>query len=69
VQIYNHIRCRRDLIEIQHKEITDEDLEMAVSVDDDVATKCTRNLGVLAKIMKLLVEKLMASGDEEFDGH
>lgn len=42
---------------------------MAVSVDDDVATKCTRNLGVLAKIMKLLVEKLMASGDEEFDGH
>jgi len=42
---YNHIRCRKDLIEIYHKPITDEYLEVLVnednSEDDDNATNCS----------------------------
>jgi hypothetical protein len=34
--------------------------------DHDIATEYNRNQRVLAKIMILLVEKVMASGDEEF---
>ena len=45
---YNHIRCRKDLIVIHHKQITDEDLEELVnkdnSEDDDIAKNCARNL-------------------------
>jgi hypothetical protein len=69
----SHIRCRKDLIEIHHKHITDEDLEDLVteenSKDDDIPKNCTRNLKALAQIMKLLIEKVMACGDEELDEH
>jgi hypothetical protein len=54
----------RQLIEVNRKEMTDEDLDELVFVDnsgdDDVATKCTLNLKTLAEIIKLLVDKVMA---------
>jgi hypothetical protein len=65
---YSHIRCRKDLIEKHPKQITSEDLEELVnedkSKDDDISKNCTRNLKALAQIMKLLIEKIMACGDE-----
>jgi hypothetical protein len=60
-------------MEINHKQIIDEDFEELVnennSKDDDIATNCTRNLKALAQIMKLLIEKVMECGDEELDEH
>jgi hypothetical protein len=68
---HSHIRCRKDLMEINSKQITDEDFEELVnennSKDDDIATNCNRNLKALAQIMKLLIEKVMECGDEELD--
>jgi hypothetical protein len=35
------------------------------SNDDDIAANCTRNLKALAQIIKTLIEKVMACGDDE----
>jgi hypothetical protein len=72
VPYYSRISGRKDLIEIHHKHITDEDLEELVnkdkSKDYDIATNCTRNLKALAQIMKFN-RKVMVCGDEELDEH